>query len=201
LLRMRLCLEEYDYFIQYISGSKNINADAMSRIRLITRQKTMTFPKMEQVTFQESKNILLLTSEPKLRENNFFNSLTIELRKKGEFEAVRLDKRLVIIVFYRSTKKETFLRENFLKIIESVRALIDKFNAEKKHQIKSLSVYDDYESISNFGSPQLERDLNLTFQPIKLAWLKLNRTPKEKLSFIKNMHEHKLTCHPGKEKL
>jgi len=198
---MRLCLEEYDYFIQYISGSKNINADAMSRIRLITRQKTMTFPKMEQVTFQESKNILLLTSEPKLRENNFFNSLTIELRKKGEFEAVRLDKRLVIIVFYRSTKKETFLRENFLKIIESVRALIDKFNAEKKHQIKSLSVYDDYESISNFGSPQLERDLNLTFQPIKLAWLKLNRTPKEKLSFIKNMHEHKLTCHPGKEKL
>lgn len=32
LLKFRLCLEEYDYLIEYVKGQQNVAADALSRI-------------------------------------------------------------------------------------------------------------------------------------------------------------------------
>lgn len=165
---------------------------------MITRQQNLKIPPMNAISFQDSPNILLLTSKPKFQQNTFFSSLKHDLMKQGEFQCIRFDKKLVIISFYRSTLREPFSQKTFSFIMNSVKELIDKLYGK---QVKSLSVFDDYESISNFGSPHLEKLLYEIFQPVKLSWLKLSKTPANKLAFLKNLHEHKLLGHPGKEKL
>lgn len=37
LLKFRLALEEYDYIVEYVRGSENSAADALSRIRIISK--------------------------------------------------------------------------------------------------------------------------------------------------------------------
>jgi hypothetical protein len=59
LLRWRIKLEEYDYEVVYKKGALNTNADALSRIRILTEEGRLSEKKRERVTDEETKATVL----------------------------------------------------------------------------------------------------------------------------------------------
>lgn len=93
LLKFRLCLEEYDYVIEYVKGKENAAADALSRVTMTSQElkeisdclcvMTRAQRKRLETTFNESENNTdkdNVPSQPKLVESNFKPKNAVELR-------------------------------------------------------------------------------------------------------------------------
>jgi len=175
LLRWRLKLEEYQYNIKHIPGTQNPVADAMSRINILTTS-TKAEP-MKLIDPKEADFIVKLTTSeqnPNLQPGEF--------QHQGK----------IITYAYRSHLFEPFKLFPVKNMIASIKRLISK---ENPSLIGIIDLTDSGQS-TEYSQRRTERILQTCFAPYQIAWIKENE-PKNKFSWIKTIHTHPLSIHPG----
>ena len=141
LLRWRLYLEEYDYTISYIPGTKNVVADTLSRIRQIsalTRAQTKLATEANespsqsehvqphepflQIDITKAINIIIFTTPDTITESPFTREFHIN-GVKDEIIRHRAHQKTFFIVFYKQSLSETFSLKNFSILCNSLNSV------------------------------------------------------------------------------
>lgn len=123
LLKLRLLLEEYNFNVEYVKGSDNTPADAMSRIRITSSELKEMNDAINVMTRSKCKQRLLHSPEtivsqddrpvqPKIVETHSKPSESVELKMINKCELVRYRKTQVI-----NKENERFLYIASKKII------------------------------------------------------------------------------------
>lgn len=95
------------YTIQHIPGTKNQVADCLSRIHLMQTRikkenKSPEIKPFPEKPFSKAKNIAILISPDKIREEPILQNLKIAKSQKGEIQLVKTKKRNIFLIFTRT---------------------------------------------------------------------------------------------------
>lgn len=138
LTRIRLDLTDFDFDVEYIKGSENTSADALSRISVGEFQNIcrITYAKVYRVTTRKQAKKQQAVNQQQAE------NLNIELKKLRVYDCTRIDKvphmslqsdELIIVQNYRRKKKDENVTRKF-----PIKIQISKFFIRDKLQVHAL---------------------------------------------------------------
>lgn len=212
LLRWRLKLEEYNYTISHIPGTKNTVADTLSRLKQVSAvTRSQARAQLQNPTVQISKDVCFHTPLPSkdiTQVNNILVFTTPDLVSsspltknfnitgvKGEIHRHRAHQKSFYLIFYKQTKNEIFSKINLENILGTLKPVLEKFN------VIEASLFDEINSFEHEDIPVIERILSSSLPDIQLSWLQIGQIPDDKFEVLQKYHEHALTGHPGNHRL
>lgn len=145
LTKFRLCLEEYDFTVEYVKGKENVLADALSRIIISSEDlKTMREKTISVMTRAQCKQ---LEGSSNCEEDSAVSrtdhpSIVEVLKKQGDD---------VEILQISVDKWEKLLESSRKKIISKARNLM--------YMPENSSIYLNYESLSASSRDELSKDI------------------------------------------
>lgn len=143
LTKFRLCLEEYDFEVEYIKGKENVQADALSRIVITSedlkniREKTISvmtraqYKRLAEPNFCDTDSMVSGTVHPRIVE---------VLKKQGNDVEICLN-----------DWKKMLRNNNYKKIFSKSRNLM--------YVPENSSIYVNYESLSASSRDELLKDI------------------------------------------
>lgn len=216
LCRMRLDLEEYDFEIEYIKGSQNCGADALSRIDFSTIRDANEINQVLKVTTRSEtrqtktdKHIVknatsdVLPKNVKIYEVNNFKEVNKLIRLKFYFTEESAK------VSFKKGRK-TLLNINLIEYYKNGKLDLGQFFPRLEREAISISVYELQLSLNDLIFERIRIQEFKNFADIYLNKIKIALTPKityvhtseEINNIIKEFHDNPiLGGHPGRKRL
>ena len=180
LLRWRLKLNEYQYTIRHISGSKNIVADALSRILII--QPTSKDIAMENKYESDLRHIAQFVTKEEYPKLNLH-----------EIEHIVYENRNYYLCCYRLNITSPYNSNDAIRVIETLRTLL------LSQQISEIGIFDTLDSgtATVHRQRKTEKMIQRLFLPVRAYWALSDESNISHSELIRKIHFNPLLAHPG----
>ncbi|KAK7595261.1 hypothetical protein V9T40_013086 [Parthenolecanium corni] len=115
--------------------------------------------------FSKAKNIAILISPDKIREEPILQNLKIAKSQKGEIQLVKTKKRNIFLIFTRTNDRERFSKPYLLFMLRTFTELL------KTKEISEIGIYDSFNNTDQQKKKLLETEIYQISTNISVFWI------------------------------
>ncbi len=162
LVRWQITLQEYDYEIEYIAGSKNKVADCLSHLLLTTAQQSTSseYPPMTSRNYKEISLIATFASPDQVLTNPLLKETVFQDLRPREIRILKKTSKTIFICCLHEHQFQPHDKSLFQKLLKTLKNMANKF------PIQPIVIHSDIDPIlTRYRRKHCEKLLNNALQP------------------------------------